>query len=630
MADGENDKPSNSASNTLGSSKDLLFGWLVGRAAADLGLAQALAASEAQRIEQFKRLEESLLAQIRELQNQPNVGTDADLFAAELHTTKTQFENVSERLGRLEIITQQTVQSRDQFKAEAVLLQGEIDRQKDLLRAQQERFQDVEQGFGAKLHDLAQQIRSQPENSNRTDTNLEDLRLELRSMAEQVARTESTTQQLKAQWSNEIERAASNVKNSNAALRAELFEQVQTLQTAVPAVSNIQDNFERRFVELRDELGEDAARIDVEVQGLRTELQSVMQRLESLSLAGTPQVDLDVERERWQKEGDEIVDARLRRLTEEITEKLREIAGDKVDRESFQMELGALAERIARTEQANQQTAASLKHELSVIQAGLSQQQRQQQLTEAVLKGVEETLQSKFAEIQNYLVQQQGSLHIREDSSIALKAEIQSLTQKMAAVESTAHRAHAFMVNESQQTAELRDGFRADLAGLRARLDERPSLDAVVERIENNLDAKARELQNQLAQTMLAVDRRENELRDFAAQLQTVNQKITQLEIVSRATQSGGSNQNKESAMTPVDLTALRPGAGDRRGLIAAKIGSASFAAHGIANESGASEGNSLASGKDQISQLHERISADIERARAELREKSGRWKVRR
>jgi hypothetical protein len=34
--------------------------------------------------------------------------------------------------------------------------------------------------------------------------------------------------------------------------------------------------------------------------------------------------------------------------------------------------------------------------------------------------------------------------------------------------------------------------------------------------------------------------------------------------------------------------------------------------------------------GEEQIAQLHERISADIERVRAELREKSGRWKARR
>ena len=631
MADGENDKPSSGASSTLGSGKDLLFGWLVGRAAADLGLAQALAASEAQRIEQFKRLEESLLAQIRDLQNQPNIGADADMFAAELLTAKSQFDNVSERLGRLEMMTQQAVQSRDQLKSEAALLQAEIERQKDLLRAQQDRFQDVEHNLAAKFQDLAQQIRSQPEGTNNTDTKLEDLRLELRNMADQVARTEFSAQQMTAQWSNEIERAASEVKGSNAALRAELFEHLQKLQTAAPVVSGIQENVEKRFGELRRELGENTAtRINVEVQGLRAELQSVMQRLESLSLAGTPQVDLNAEREHWQREGNEILSARLHKLTEEISDKLHEIAGAKVDREDFQMELGALAERIARSEQSTLQTANGLKHELSSIQAGLSRQQQQQQATEAVIKGVEETIRAKFAEIQNYLVQQQGSLQIREDFSTELKVEMQTLAQRLGAVESTAHHTHALMVNENQQTAQLREGFRADLADLRGRLDERPPLDAVIEQIEDNLDVRTRELQNQLAQTALAVDRREHDFRDFGAQLQTVNQKMAQLETVIRATQSTGANQSKETVAAPVDLSALRLGAGDRRGSVVPRLGSAPLGAHGVVNESGGSEESPSAGGKDQISQLHERISADIERARAELREKSGRWKVRR
>ena len=44
-------------------------------------------------------------------------------------------------------------------------------------------------------------------------------------------------------------------------------------------------------------------------------------------------------------------------------------------------------------------------------------------------------------------------------------------------------------------------------------------------------------------------------------------------------------------------------------------------------------QGDALSSGganKDHVRQLQERFSADIERARPELREKSGRWKARR
>ena len=72
MTDDGTDKVSNAQPGNAGASKDVLFGWLVGRAAADLGLAQALAASEAQHADKFKQLEASLLTQIQELQNSPN------------------------------------------------------------------------------------------------------------------------------------------------------------------------------------------------------------------------------------------------------------------------------------------------------------------------------------------------------------------------------------------------------------------------------------------------------------------------------------------------------------------------------------------------------------------------------
>ena len=69
MADEKNDQPFGGQTIGPANGKDVLYGWLVGRAAADLGLAQAIAASEAQRVEQIRRLEEALLGQMRELQN---------------------------------------------------------------------------------------------------------------------------------------------------------------------------------------------------------------------------------------------------------------------------------------------------------------------------------------------------------------------------------------------------------------------------------------------------------------------------------------------------------------------------------------------------------------------------------
>ena len=634
MADGENENPPSGQTNTLGAGKDLLFGWLVGRAAADLGLAHALAASEAQRVEQIKRLEDSLLAQIHELQNQPNIGASVDTQAAQVLELKTEFDNVAERLGQLEAIAQQAVQSRDQRMSDTAMLQTEIGRQQDLLEAQRARFQEIEEGVSARFRDLEQQIRTQSESTDKTDPNLEELRLDLRAVADRIARAELSTRHLKAQTSDEAERArervASHVKSENAELRAELFEQLERLQASQSVVNNLAETFETRLEDLRRELGENAfARISAEVQGLRTQIESVTQRVGSVPLTATPLVDLDAERARWNKEADESTSSRVRELDNEIQDKLRSIAGIEVDRENFQVELRTLTDRVAKIEQTATHTAASLGDELSSIQAGLSRQQQQQQVTDALLKSVEETIRAKFQEIQNYLVQQQSSFQHREAQSAELKTEMQRLVQRIAEVESTAQRAHALMVNENQQTVQLTEGFRAEMADLRGRLNERPSLDAVIESVENNLDAKARELQNQLAQKMLVIDRRESEFRELKAQIQTITEKMTQLDIAGPTIQSTVANRIKESVVVPVDLSTLRLQPEDRPSAVAPKLGSPPLGIQGIVDEDDGSKDRSLEGGKDQITQLHERISADIERARAELREKSGRWKVR-
>src|SRR5438874_2811709 len=101
VTDSENEKASSSDTNNLGASKDVLFGWLVGRAAADLGLAQALAASEAQHADKFKQLEASLLAQIQELQNSPNAPFGAADQSDELEQLKATMQSIFERMGGL-------------------------------------------------------------------------------------------------------------------------------------------------------------------------------------------------------------------------------------------------------------------------------------------------------------------------------------------------------------------------------------------------------------------------------------------------------------------------------------------------------------------------------------------------
>ena len=70
LFDEKSEIPSSSDGGRMGSDKDTLFNWLVRKAEADLGLAQAFAAGETQRVDQIKHLETTLVSQIAELQHQ--------------------------------------------------------------------------------------------------------------------------------------------------------------------------------------------------------------------------------------------------------------------------------------------------------------------------------------------------------------------------------------------------------------------------------------------------------------------------------------------------------------------------------------------------------------------------------
>jgi hypothetical protein len=70
LLDQRTDNPFSPREDQMGKGKEMLVGWLVGKAGVDFGVAQALAASDAQAAEQLKRLEETLVARISELQKE--------------------------------------------------------------------------------------------------------------------------------------------------------------------------------------------------------------------------------------------------------------------------------------------------------------------------------------------------------------------------------------------------------------------------------------------------------------------------------------------------------------------------------------------------------------------------------
>jgi chromosome segregation ATPase len=631
VADSENKKSPSSESNNVGAGKDVLFGWLVGRAAADLGLAQALAASEAQRTEQLKRLEVSLLAQIQEVQNQPTVSANYDDPNPQLRELKAHLQSFSERLSGLEAAVLQATQTSELAKTEMATLQSRLVDRENLLESRDSRFERLEESISTRIQELEGVINTRSQSFDAANHELEKINRELGAIAKRITLAELVTQQAQTQAADDIvsaqERVASLVTSEGAALKAELMDWVQNHHSTESMVKAVEETFQKRLADLHRELGQNFfARLDAEVQGLQTQVQNLTQRVESVPLPTGEAADFDAERSRWSREIDERITAKIQELGDEIRDKLQTIGHVKVESEHFIAETKALAHQIAQNEQATQQTAAVLSGELSAIKAGLSQQQNQQQSTGALLKKVEEMVRIKIQEIQNYLVQGQSTLQNRDAQLTEQKTDLQQLAQRIAEVESMAHQTHALMVNENEQATQLREGFRIDLATLQGQLSERQSMDAVIKGVEDGLTVKLRELQNQLAQKMLVMDRRDAEFRDLKAQVQILAQGMPPTGTTSLSAQASTTNRIKEF---PVDTNALRAKPEDRLS-VGSKIENTPHGTQGLLHEDAEPRDGLLAGGKNPLIQLQERMSADIERARAELREKSGRWKVRR
>lgn len=611
MAEDKNDQPLGSQTIGAANGKDVLYGWLVGRAAADLGLAQAIAASEAQRAEQIKCLEAALLGQMRELQNSQATFSGSSVDGAEVDRLKDQFQQFGER--------------------------------QNFLEAQQLTIGQIEAQLSAKIVELQAQIEQPPAAAASAEVNA--LRAEMAGFAERLAQAEACATREPAPVDSRPveEQIAVVVREQTEELKTQLFEHLQR-QTAVGyELKTIETAFQQKLDGLKQEIREKAALLrlrDGELSELRVQLARVEQRLNQV--AATPPLETsaserEAERALWQRDFDERLSVRLRELGDEIRVKLHGVTSAKVDQEQFHGETMALTARIAQLEHSHQeansgaaveareayQATVALRGEIAALKATLVEQQSTQS-NDGLIRSVEEMLRGQVHELHNQIAQNQRGGLEWEKQIKDLRVDLQSLMQRQIQSESLAQQTHA---RETQETAQICGGLKSDLLAIEAQLNEQRSRDAALQGMEETLNLRLREIHSQLAQGMSALDQRDGELRDLKNQVQHLAQQVGQ----------SGQAASFASLSRPDPVSAIpavAPSSGVMSGLQAAEL--RPMAAAGSADTmpnllQPVVPGNGHATDQSKISpiDLHDRLSAEIERKRAELREKSGRWKVR-
>jgi hypothetical protein len=249
---------------------------------------------------------------------------------------------------------------------------------------------------------------------------------------------------------------------------------------------------------------------------------------------------------------------------------------------------------------------------------------------QALLNDIEQSLSTKIQECQDSLIQERQRFQAREVQYHEVATNLEHLAQRMTETESMIHQTHALMVNETVQIAQQRDGVTAELATLRAQVGDSQAREAAFRGIEGRLNVKIHELQNQLGERMASLDRRDGDLRELKAQVQTFIRQMTAAPAGMRPSNVSVTNQVQESAPISLDTGTRVTPAEDRLRAVPPRPEVTQQPPQAVLRPGGEPEDQLLVEGADQLRVLQARMSADIERARAELKEKSGRWKVRR
>ena len=634
LFDESNDQPLGSQGSKSAGGTDVLYGWLVGRAAADLGLAQALAASESQRKEQIKRLEDNLLGQMRELHLAQASNSGAAVNPAEVDALKAEIERVRER--------------QQQFSVDQV------------------NVEQLAAAISVKLRDFEEQIQKQSQDA--ASGALGDFKLDLNLLADRVARAEFSAQQTQASIENQPveELVQRSLQNELAKLKAALLDELANSRPAENFSHVDEEKLQSKIDELRGEIRRSAnsaneltelagrySRLEQTTQqgaaDLKAEISALKTRLNSP--ATQPQVDESAVKR---------VEAALNEQIAALQEQLREALGAVERRDG---EVGALSQQLtllsanmaALSSRAEDAAARQLdqsawvekietlisahlregesrlsvklaqlektdgglgqvQHELNALLNRVAQMELTQQppATQWVQE-IEASLGGKIEELREYLARERQDRQSRDDQLHGLRGEMQTVVQRLVQAEADAQQSHALMVNEAAQAAQQREQTMGELSALQDQVSQRQERDSMLESLGAELRGQIFEMQNQLSQKLAMLDGCGAEIAELKRQVQHLTQLNAQKSaatpaVASRPPSAIGVNVGLGGLKLPAEpIPALTPMPSESE-------------SSGVAP----SQQTPVSGPKDESKQLQQRLSADIERARAELRKRVG------
>ncbi len=607
------ENPAPESANNIGGGTDVLYGWLVGRAAADLGLAQVLAANETQRREQIKRLEENLLAQIRELQDhQCTNGGDIN-SAALIDPLKLELERVGARQARLE--------------------------------AAQQNVQRLEAAMNSKLGEFAAQLRLQAERF--AFGNSDDVKFEIKLLADRIARAEFSAQRAQTEALSESQRIENTIVErlqAHSAVPAvfadwqakltQLSERIGQLESTScqPEIVEQQlrwnNEADKRMDALVVEIGTQlravgGAKVDRDAHA--AEMATVIERLgrfEQSALLGAAELKAEIGALKTRLDEpprpapiddsamqrlEQTINGRIAELQEKLTTALNVAEQRDGELRAFHAQLTDLADKVAALSEraVDRGHLAALKEELSRDELESAQ---------GLIHNLEENFGVKLRALGSELMGEQQQGRNRDGLLNEIHDEIKMLAQRWLQTETSAQQIHKLISSELAQAVQLRDGMIGELKTLQSQSADRQARDRQIDALAEDLSARMFDVQAQLGENVATLVSRDGEIAALKVQVEQMAQMIQAKSAV--------------PLVAPNRLhTAMAPAIG-LGGLKAQPEALPALTPASAAQEPGSLlqsyDADAAGDAKQEKKQLQKRISADIERVRAELRKRAG------
>jgi chromosome segregation ATPase len=209
-------------------------------------------------------------------------------------------------------------------------------------------------------------------------------------------------------------------------------------------------------------------------------------------------------------------------LGEEINELVQRISGLRA----------AVKHREEEIKKETQQVIQTLSEDFAMLETKLKDAEETVRRKESASQKMEERLTAQIHALQNELNTEKETLQSRDKEISDLKSNVDTLVQQVTELKTAIKQATA-AATEANRTAQLTEGFTANIASLEAQIRDTNEIvrgkEATITALEQDLAAKIRDFEKQLRNKETLLAGRDGEINDLKAKLQVLTGKIQEM-----------------------------------------------------------------------------------------------------